>query len=666
MQKVSAAWKALHKQTMLPPSYAELSYILSDPQNAGRYQPKSTNQAYYSNIMQTLETPQFGVYVSNELNAWQLDGRTSLLLGTDPTGYVSGALSGADAKFRSPVQIDIVFANAFYVPIPGITLTWSAARGEMARDFEVTAYLKNEVTANIRITDNTELSLQHVIFDIPQYDRITIRVYEWCLPQARVRIERIVVGLFNVFGNSDNIQIDHLISADPLGSTIPESSITWKLDNTDERWNPSNPQGMFRYLLDQQEVVVRYGYPVNGTVEWIPAGVFYMSDWNTPQNGFTATFTARDAFEMLQDVYEGDKSGTLYDICERVFLSADLPPPSTGAPRYVLNDMLRNTTVNVKEEFIATEGEMLQLCAHAGSCGLYQDRLGTIRIEPITLGIEYDISAPSKSPRSDLTKLRKISTYPIAATNELNLWQLAGENEVLESFSYPFESAQFSAANGKFPTYPKLVLDLHGEQSYSPNITIVWSETYSEMPTEYRITSYLKGARKGCQTIRGNTDISASILLSSPEFDRLEIEVLEWCLPYRKARVEHISVAPDYEINRFNSFQNSEVAMSKNLKVLNVNNGLLVIQNAENGFTQDVNNPLITDVEHADLIGRRIQTWLNKRNHYSGTFRSDPRLDALDTVVVTNKYASKIIVITSIRYTYNGAFRGVYGGREWQ
>ena len=48
----------------------------------------------------------------------------------------------------------------------------------------------------------------------------------------------------------------------------------------------------------------------------------------------------------------------------------------------------------------------------------------------------------------------------------------------------------------------------------------------------------------------------------------------------------------------------------------------------------------------------------------SGEHRADPRLCALDEVVVESKYDENVVVITEIKYsTTGGAMKGTYSGR---
>ena len=80
------------------------------------------------------------------------------------------------------------------------------------------------------------------------------------------------------------------------------------------------------------------------------------------------------------------------------------------------------------------------------------------------------------------------------------------------------------------------------------------------------------------------------------------------------------------------------------------------------GEVQDVQNPFVSATQ-APAYAVWIAAYLAKRKNLTGEFRADPRLDALDRVSVTNQFATNNVLITSIRYNYNGAFKGEYEGR---
>ena len=139
------------------------------------------------------------------------------------------------------------------------------------------------------------------------------------------------------------------------------------------------------------------------------------------------------------------------------------------------------------------------------------------------------------------------------------------------------------------------------------------------------------------------------------------------CVFYQdREGIYHIEPLPsgvtDYEINQFRSYENSEISLSKQLKAVSINDGAAVVSFGSTGETQDVNNPLVS-AERAETVATWIGNYLKNRHILSGEFRADPRLDALDRVSNENQFAQSTVLVTSIKYTYNGAFRGTYEGR---
>ena len=105
-----------------------------------------------------------------------------------------------------------------------------------------------------------------------------------------------------------------------------------------------------------------------------------------------------------------------------------------------------------------------------------------------------------------------------------------------------------------------------------------------------------------------------------------------------------------------------DVSLKKQLKEVNVNNGQYILSVGQVGDTQPVKNPFISDTQ-APVVAKWVADYLVNRKELSGEFRSDPRLDALDRVVVANQFAESVVLITEIKFAFNGAFRGKYAGR---
>ena len=210
-----------------------------------------------------------------------------------------------------------------------------------------------------------------------------------------------------VYKKKDLLSFTHQQTGSLVSGELPKNHIEFALDNSDGKWNPSNPRGMERYLTERLKVTLRYGYIINGIEHWIPGGVFYLSEWRTSPNGVVANFTARDILEYMIDTpYTGEITGTLYDIAQNAIYEANLPTdPSAEAEPVVLGvselgsavlGFVQAAGISISEELkkysvgdIDYNGNesvavILQKCANAAGCVMYQDRNGVFTIGKLT------------------------------------------------------------------------------------------------------------------------------------------------------------------------------------------------------------------------------------------------------------------------------------------
>ena len=165
-----------------------------------------------------------------------------------------------------------------------------------------------------------------------------------------------------------------------ISGALPKNEIVFRLRNEDSRWNPENPTGAERYLMERQEVYVKYGMTVGDSTEWIDGGHFWLSGWSTPANGIEASITARDLLEFMNEKYTGRTEGWLYAIASDAFRQANLPVTEKDKNRYYIDESLYDSIGYIEGDH--TIAEVLQKVAHMGCCVLYQDRNGVMRLEP--------------------------------------------------------------------------------------------------------------------------------------------------------------------------------------------------------------------------------------------------------------------------------------------
>ena len=376
MVTVSDAWKAIQKETILPESFIELTYWITEPGAQSLANESNNGAVFYSDHTAIVDTTNkdFKKYATLENNMWSLDGSFDVLPDKAPygdTGYV------ANAEYPT---VTITFPSVRTEPVPGVTVVWSETYGEYATRCRITALKGTEVVASEEFLNNSVRST----FNIPisDYDSIYIEILDWIVPDHRPRIEGFYLGVREVYTKSNLIKYSHTQSVDLLSTELPKNQIVFSLDNSNDLWNPGNPVGNVRYLMDRQEVSVKYGYKLPTGVEWIPAGTFWISEWDTPANGLEATFTARDILEFLDITYSGPKSGTLYDIAIAALSQVSLPTTDSGEPRYTVDESLKNISTDFSDDSGSyTAAVVLQMVANAGQCVMHQTRDGILVLE---------------------------------------------------------------------------------------------------------------------------------------------------------------------------------------------------------------------------------------------------------------------------------------------
>lgn len=391
MQEVSTKWKENQEARVITtPSILELEMVVTDPEAQADAKTAANGEAALSHAAQLADglTKTEHRIASLEHNFWILDGSFDLLADEGPyddDGYIGSTLSGADGTFDAPPTITVSFSKVYDTYLEGVTITWGAAyENEHADTFTITAYNGSTVVATKAVTGNTD-TVSVVVMEITGYDSIQITVDKWARPYTRARIRSVMLGILHTYTKANVKEYTHKQSAELLSAELPEVEVAFQVENLGFLYDPDNASGMGKYLMSRQQVEVRYGYEIDGKAEKIPAAVVFLDEWESPRDGIHANFTARSLLVFMEAKYTGTSSGTLYQIATAALAQANLPLLRTGEVRWVLDDTLKNISapsdVDISDKTIA---EVLQLCANAGCCVMWQDREGILHIEPYT------------------------------------------------------------------------------------------------------------------------------------------------------------------------------------------------------------------------------------------------------------------------------------------
>lgn len=133
-----------------------------------------------------------------------------------------------------------------------------------------------------------------------------------------------------------------------------------------------------------------------------------------------------------------------------------------------------------------------------------------------------------------------ISRY---STGEPNLTVLDGSCNIVPS-SPPYGTTGFlSAEIFDDSSHPVIRLELPSENKSSiPGVSICWSTAFNEYATDFSVSAYLGAKKLKTVTVNGNKSIRSDVEVELSGFDAVELEVLKWCLPDRRVRVEQVKI----------------------------------------------------------------------------------------------------------------------------
>lgn len=468
MQKVSDDWKLNQQQTFVNESYIKITLGFNDPEASENATAFDNGSAFYGNTPQVVSEVEknFPPYATLEQNLWLLDGQRKIL----PTenfgdaGFISGLISKEDCSFGTNPIVSINFPKVFSTLLPGLTIVWSNTYGECPESFKVTTYNGDEEVNSTTITGNKDI--QSVVwFDITNFNRIDIEVLRWCLPYHRARIRHIFIGVDREYTKRDITEFKHESEVDPIGSSLHSSVVDFSVDNTSNEYDPNNETGLSKYLMERQEISVKYGFKINDDIEWLDCGVFYLSQWSAPQNGLVAKFTASSLLEFMTATFiKGlyrPNGISLYDLALEVLTEAKLPLNADGSVKWVLDESLKNIITYAPLPLIS-QAECLQYIAQAGCCVLLCDRKGNLHIEPIenVESEDYTISRFNaySYPEIDLQKplsYVEVKSYNYFVSEDDKDWEIfsgtlniEGTKTITVSYSNPAVNARATVTDG--------------------------------------------------------------------------------------------------------------------------------------------------------------------------------------------------------------------------
>ncbi|MEG0339643.1 MAG: hypothetical protein RR573_06960 [Oscillospiraceae bacterium] len=373
----------------------------------------ANNNIFYSNphstIYECVSTKSYATFEKGRIKA---DGSQLVVPRTNPItqGYVSEIMSGADCVYSILPSINFKFSKTHTVK--ALSFTFDAAAKDYPSELIIEAWnsgkkLLSETAHPINFTFVSASA-------ISDFDELSITFIKSNVPFRRARLSQIIFGVGITIRPEELIQLSQCSEVDPLSRRLPKLSLDFTLNNVDMLYNPENANGFWDLMGEQTPLWLSYSQKIYSGMTW---GDLKAQMWATLElftwqqlfsGGYTETinggryyltaepesisinskFTANTVLARMTEKYLFGTLETcnLYDLAVKVLEAAELPLLDNGQKPWKL-------WKGLKDIFSAAPmpnkpgAECLQLIAGAACCCLYVDRLGYIRIEPLSTDV---------------------------------------------------------------------------------------------------------------------------------------------------------------------------------------------------------------------------------------------------------------------------------------
>lgn len=414
MYPVTEAWKTETDAYLRNPSYIKIIFGVTDPDAPGLSNPTDNNHLTYSDVDSVdVGTTAVNTYQTLERNRFILDGKNPLALEVNPLyqGYVSSVISGDAGEFTEPPYIRITFDD--YVQFPALTFQFDESMGDYPNSLKIVGKKDGASVFDKTYTPNSAYweSADH----IPICNELIFYWLNTNIPHRRARLLSLTYGIINNLTSEDIVSCSSSKEIDLLTSKIPKQSFEFTMIDTERKYDPENPAGVWEYLESRQPVTYQYGYELSdGSIEWIPWGLSYSTgDVEVTKQNVVSEVTVRCAglADHLTTVYD---EGQYYPNGRSLFdLAMDVMKFAGFENTVNLDNALKNIYTHnpLPSKKIS---ECLQLIANAGRCVMSHSRGGYIEIlrenkKPTDFSIDF--SKMTDTPTTNkIPPLRYLST----------------------------------------------------------------------------------------------------------------------------------------------------------------------------------------------------------------------------------------------------------------
>lgn len=370
----------------------------------------SNSEEIFSDLDNIKETtiPQSKNYATLEKNFWLLND-SQPIYGSEELEqtYVSSYMSDKNCLFSDKACITLT--SSVYLTTLGLTMVFDSIDKNYAKKLKVKAYRDSTM---IMDKDYTLSSYSdRLIFadneELVRWNKIEIYFIESSLPYRRIRVNQLLFGIMETYTDENLISAESKEKTTMINSELPTHTFKFTIDNMNKLFNPDNPQGWYRYILQQQPISYEWGYQLDdGTIEWILGGKMLLTG-SVEVGENQVSFSTTSLINYLTKVYKKgvyNSSGrSLYDLAVDVLEDSNI-----DSSQYNLWSGLKSIETDAPLPKLEAR-QLLQIIATTGNCILFTNRENVINIQPFNYvlnpdGMSYDFitSNPVVKVQSEL------------------------------------------------------------------------------------------------------------------------------------------------------------------------------------------------------------------------------------------------------------------------
>lgn len=370
----------------------------------------SNSEEIFSDLDNIKETtiPQSKNYATLEKNFWLLND-SQPIYGSEELEqtYVSSYMSDKNCLFSDKACITLT--SSVYLTTLGLTMVFDSIDKNYAKKLKVKAYRDSTMIMDKYYTLSSYSD--RLIFadneELVRWNKIEIYFIESSLPYRRIRVNQLLFGIMETYTDENLISAESKEKTTMINSELPTHTFKFTIDNMNKLFNPDNPQGWYRYILQQQPISYEWGYQLDdGTIEWILGGKMLLTG-SVEVGENQVSFSTTSLINYLTKVYKKgvyNSSGrSLYDLAVDVLEDSNI-----DSSQYNLWSGLKSIKTDAPLPKLEAR-QLLQIIATTGNCILFTNRENVINIQPFNYvlnpdGMSYDFitSNPVVKVQSEL------------------------------------------------------------------------------------------------------------------------------------------------------------------------------------------------------------------------------------------------------------------------